>query len=97
MAGITRHLKQTVTLQRSTGEFNEQGESVYRDPEIARARKVPGFGMTVNELGVEVPNRTKLFMGVEVSVGDLIDDARVEGVKAIVNKRGRTIGYRVEL
>ena len=97
MPGLRRYLKQTVTLKRSTGEFNDQGEPVSADPEVVKARKVPGFGMTVNELGVEVPNRTKLLVGVEVSVGDLIDGARVEGVEAIVSKRGRTIGYRVEL
>ena len=96
MPGVRRYLKQTVTLRRSGG-FNDQGEPGYSPPETVRARKVAGFGRSVNDLGVEVPNRTKLLMDVEVSVGDLIDGAPVEGVEAIVNKRGKTVGYRVEL
>lgn len=101
MAGLTRHLKQTATLRRYV-DFDENAEPIYAPPVgepplVVRVRKVPGFGTTVNELGVEVPNRTKVLMGNEVAVRDLVDDAPVEGVEAIVNKRGRTIGYRVEL
>ena len=96
MPGVGRYLKQTVTVRRSGG-FNDQGEPDFSEPEAVRARKVAGFGRSVNDLGVEVPNRTKLLIDVEVAVGDLIDGAPVEGVEAIVDKRGKTIGYRVEL
>lgn len=96
MPGIGRYLKQTATLRRSGG-FNEQGEPDFSEPKTVRVRKVAGFGRSVNDLGVEVPNRTKLLMDVEVSVGDLIDEAPVEGVEAIVDKRGKILGYRVEL
>ncbi|QIN79600.1 hypothetical protein GBA65_14925 [Rubrobacter marinus] len=98
---MKRHLKQTATLRRYV-DFDDNGEPVYsppieQPPLAVKVRKVPGFGSTVNELGVEVPNRTKLLMSDEVAVRDLVDDAPVEGVEAIVNKRGKTIGYRVEL
>lgn len=96
MPGIKKYLKQTVAVRRAR-EPNRSAEPSYFDPETARARKVPGFGKTVNELGVEVPNRTKLLMDVELAVGDLVDDAPVEGVEAIVDKRGKTLGYRIEL
>ena len=101
MPGLGKYLKQTATLRRYV-DFDHNGEPIYsppvgQPPLTIKVRKVPGFGTTVNELGVEVPNRTKLLMGVEVSVRDLVDDAPVEGVEAIVGKRGKTIGYRVEL
>lgn len=96
MVSVQKYLKQTVMLQRSDG-FNDQGEPDFSEPEAILVRKVPGFGRSVNALGVEVPNRTKLLMDIEVSVGDLIDGAPVEGVEAIVDKRGKTIGYKIEL
>ena len=96
MPGVKKYLKQTVALRRA-GEPNDQGEPGYSEPETVGARKVAGFGRTVNDLGVEVPNRTTLLTEAEVSVGDLIDGVPVAGIEEIVDKRGKTIGYRVEL
>ena len=96
MPSVRKYLKQTVTVKRYVG-FNDQSEPVYGEPEVARARKTEAFGRTVNELGVEVPNRTTLLTEVEVSVGDLIDDAPVEGVEEKRKKNGRLSHYEVQL
>lgn len=96
MPGVRKYLKQTATLKRVSG-FDDHGQLSYGPPETIRVRKVPADGRTVNALGAEVQNRTRLLTDTEVGVGDLIDDAAVEGVEAIVDKRGRTSGYRVEL
>ena len=96
MAGVKKYLKQTAVLKRVSG-FDDHGQLSYALPAPIRVRKVPADGRTVNQLGVEVQNRTKLLTDVQVGVGDLVDDAAVEGVEAIVDKRGKTIGYRVEL
>ena len=102
MPGIKKHLKQTATLRRYAG-FSDDGSGDLYDPPVGRpplaikVRKVPADGRTVNQLGAEVQNRTKILTDAHVSVGDLIDDAAVEGVEAIVDKRGKTIGWRVEL
>lgn len=101
MAGITKVLKQTATLRRYV-DFDESGGPVYAPPVgepplTIKCRKVPADGRTVNQLGVEVQNRTSLLTDVEVSVGDLLDDGAVEGVEAIVDKRGKTLGWRVQL
>lgn len=97
MPNLRKYLRQTVTLRRPTDELNDSGEPVYSEPETARARKVSADGRTVNALGVVVDNRTKLLMDVEVSVGVLVDDVAIQGVEAMVDKRGKTLGYRVEL
>lgn len=96
MASLRKYLKQSVTLRRLLSEDDYTG-TTYSDPETIKARKTEADGRTVNSLGAEVENRTKVLTDVEVGVGDLIDEARVEGVEAIVDKRGKTIGWRVEL
>ena len=94
--GIARYLRQTATLRRLRGE-DGYGQPIHAGPETIRVRKVAAFGRTVNDLGVEVPNRTELLTAVEVSVGDLIDGTAVEGVEERRNRNGAVHHYRVLL
>ena len=96
MINESKYLRQTATLRRLQAS-DGYGEPSHGEPETIRVRKAAAFGRTVNDLGVEVPNRTELLTAVEVSVGDLIDGTAVEGVEERRNRNGAVHHYRVLL
>ena len=109
MPNIRRHLKNVVTIKRSTG-INAYGERSYTTLDGIPALFEPDNGTKITAMGEEVQADSRLLTVDEVMLEDLVsavvslpgggtieyEDAEVRRVTPVVYK-GRAIGFRAYL
>lgn len=98
MVAIGKFLNQTVSLQRKgVSDPYYPGDITYNAPVGIKGRYVPASGLVRTATGDEIDSKGKLLTEEIVGLGDLIEGTEAKGVEAIVDKRGKTLGFRVYL
>ncbi len=106
---LTRHLRQTVTVRRKTGE-NNAGEFTYGGPEDIKGLFQPDEGLVRSATGQLIEAESQLLTVERVGLGDLVSgtlklpdgsdmavaEAEVRSVTPII-WRGRVSGFQLRL
>ena len=93
---LGKYLRQAVALERK-GEADFYGNVTYADPVQIRARYEPDEGLIRSATGQEIDAESVVLIRETVALGDLIEGSAVRRVETIVDKRGKTLGYRCYL
>lgn len=92
MSLIGSFSKQTATLERATGGYDDEGQPAHGTQETIKVRKEPASGVKRSATGADVDVETVYMTEAVISVQDRLDGLPVRRVSEIIDKGGKRLG-----
>ncbi len=92
MSLIGSFSRQTATLERATGGYDNESQPAYGASETIKVRKEPASGVKRSTTGADVDVETVYMTEAVVSVQDRLDGQSVRRVSEIIDKAGKRLG-----
>lgn len=92
MSLIGSFSKQSATLERAGGVYDDEGQPLPGETETIRCRKEPAAGKKRTATGEDVDVETVYMTEAVVTVEDKLDGHTVRRVEEIIDKAGKRLG-----